>query len=175
MDYYNALIAEKENQSVQQTLQADGKVQTVSGTGEATVQDIALISTEGARIEVIDVGSEVTLQVTVAINRPIPRLVLGYMIKDRLGQPIYGTNTHIKKQAVENVLPGESLIYDFKFALNLGPGTYSIATALVSTDTHLENNYEWRDLALLFTVINIDHDYFIGNCWMDPTLEIQRK
>lgn len=174
MDYYNALIAEKENQTVHQEKQQDGKLQTISGTGEASVQDIALIDANGQRIEVIDVGSQVKLEITVAIHQPIPRLILGYMIKDRLGQPVYGTNTHIKERPVENVKTGDTLIYRFAFALNLGPGTYSIATALTSTDTHLENNYEWRDLTLLFTVVNINHDYFIGNCWLDPTLNIQR-
>ncbi len=173
MDYYNALIAEKENQTVQQEVQADGKLQTISGTGEASVQDIVLLDVNGLRVEVIDVGSPVTLVITVAVHKPIPRLVLGYMIKDRLGQPIYGTNTHIKKWPIENVTTGDKVNYRFNFDLNLGPGTYSIATALVSTDTHLENNYEWRDLALLFTVVNINHDYFIGNCWLNPTLDIQ--
>ncbi|WP_340122803.1 ABC transporter ATP-binding protein [Methylobacter svalbardensis] len=174
MDYYNALIAEKENQTVRQLEQQNGKLQTLSGTGEASVQDIALLDANGQRVEVIDVGSPVTLDITVAIHQPIPRLIVGYMIKDRLGQTIYGTNTHIKNRPIENVNPGDVLTYRFDFALNLGPGTYSIATALVSTDTHLENNYEWRDLALLFTVVNISHDYFIGSCWLDPTLDIQR-
>jgi lipopolysaccharide transport system ATP-binding protein len=174
MDYYNALIAEKENNTVQQAVQSDGKLQTISGTGEASVQDIAILNDKGERIEVIDVGCSVTLKITVIIHQPIPRLVLGYMIKDRLGQVIFGTNTHIKKQAIEKLTPGDILTYQFHFAVNVGPGTYSIATALVSTDTHLENNYEWRDLALLFTVLNINHDYFIGNCWLDPTLDIQR-
>ncbi len=174
MDYYNALIAEKENLTVKQSIQADGKLQTISGTGEASVKDIVLIDVNDQPVEIINVGSQLTLKITVAVHQPIPRLVLGYMIKDRLGQPIYGTNTHIKKRAIDNVSMGETLTYCFNFALNLGPGTYSIATALVSTDTHLENNYEWRDLALIFTVVNINHDYFIGNCWLDPTLDIKR-
>jgi lipopolysaccharide transport system ATP-binding protein len=56
--------------------------------------------------------------------------------------------------------------------MNLGPGSYSVSTALVSSDTHLVNNYEWRDLAMLFTVSNIDKSYFIGTSWMQPTIEV---
>ena len=56
--------------------------------------------------------------------------------------------------------------------MNLGPGSYSIATALVSTDTHLVNNYEWRDLALLFTVANQDKPFFIGTTWAPPIIAI---
>ncbi len=62
MDYYNALIAERENGTVRLAETDDGKVQTVSGTGEAIVADIALLDEAGARVEVVDVGAAVTLR-----------------------------------------------------------------------------------------------------------------
>jgi lipopolysaccharide transport system ATP-binding protein len=174
MDYYNALIAERENATVRLQATETGKVQTVSGTGEATVADIALLDEHGERVEVVDVGAPVTLQVTVKTNAAIPRMVLGYMIKDRLGQPMYGTNTHLKELPLEDVGAGEEVVYRFAFPMNLGPGSYSVATAIVSTETHLVNNYEWRDLALVFTVVNMRRPYFEGSAWLDPAVDIQR-
>jgi lipopolysaccharide transport system ATP-binding protein len=174
MDYYNALIAERENATVRLQATETGKVQTVSGTGEATVADIALLDEQGERVEVVDVGAPVTLQVTVKTNAVIPRMVLGYMIKDRLGQPMYGTNTHLKELPLEDVGAGEEVVYRFAFPMNLGPGSYSVATAIVSTETHLVNNYEWRDLALVFTVVNMRRPYFEGSAWLDPAVDIQR-
>lgn len=174
MDYYNALIAERENATVRLQATETGKVQTVSGTGEATVADIALLDEQGERVEVVDVGAPVTLQVTVKTNAAIPRMVLGYMIKDRLGQPMYGTNTHLKELPLEDVGAGEEVVYRFAFPMNLGPGSYSVATAIVSTETHLVNNYEWRDLALVFTVVNMRRPYFEGSAWLDPAVDIQR-
>jgi lipopolysaccharide transport system ATP-binding protein len=149
-------------------------VQTVSGTGEATVSDIALLDEAGQRVEVVDVGSPVTLEVKVATKAHIPRMVLGYMIKDRLGQPMYGTNTHLKELPLEDIGPGEEVTYRFRFPMNLGPGTYSVATAIVSTETHLVNNYEWRDLALVFTVMNMHRPHFEGSAWLDPVIDIHR-
>jgi len=175
MDFYNALLAERDNSKVQQETLDDGKVQTISGTGEATVKEIVLFNENGERVETVDVGRDITLQITVAINTPIPRLVLGYTIKDRFGQTIYGTNTHIKECPIQDVVPGEELTYRFQFPMNLGPGSYSIATALVSTDTHLVNNYEWRDLALVFTVMNVTREHFVGCTWLNPSIEIERK
>lgn len=175
MDFYNAMIAEKENQTVRVEKLDDGKVQTISGTGEATVRDIALLNERGERCEVVGVGATVTLEVTVAVHSTIPRLVLGYMIKDRLGQQMYGTNTHLKNLPLSDVRPGEDVVYRFTFGMNLGPGTYSIATALVSSDTHLVNNYEWRDLALVFTVANMDYEHFVGCAWLNPSIDIARK
>lgn len=174
MDYYNALIAERENHTVRLAETHTGKVQTISGTGEASVADIALLDESGARVEVVDVGAAVRLEVRVAVKAPIPRMVLGYMIKDRLGQPMYGTNTHLKQLPLENVRAGEEVVYRFAFPMNLGPGTYSVATAIVSTDTHLVNNYEWRDLALVFTVMNMRRPHFEGSAWLDPTVDIER-
>jgi lipopolysaccharide transport system ATP-binding protein len=174
MDFYNALLADRENKTVNQEKRDDGKIQTTSGTGEATVIDIALLNEAGERVEVVNVGSAVRLQIKVRVREPIPRLVLGYMIKDRLGQAMYGTNTHIKQLPLQDMQAGDEAIFCFDFAMNLGPGTYSVATALVSSDTHLENNYEWRDLALVFTVMNLNREHFVGSTWLDPTVRIER-
>jgi lipopolysaccharide transport system ATP-binding protein len=174
MDYYNAMLAERENQTIRQTKREDGKIQTLSGSGEATVSGIALLNDAGEKVEVIDVGVQVKLQVEVKARTAIPRLVLGYMIKDRLGQPIYGTNTALKERIVEDVRAGEELVYEFDFPANLGPGSYSVATSLSSSDTHLVNNYEWRDLALVFNVVNMSRESFVGCAWLDPQISIRR-
>jgi lipopolysaccharide transport system ATP-binding protein len=175
MDYYNALIAEQGNATVQLERQADGRVRTVSGTGEAIVDSIHLLNGKGQPIEFVNVGDIVVLQIIVRTTAKIPRLVLGYMIKDRLGQSVYGTNTHHTKQALLTV--GEGVLIEFRvaFSVNAGVGSYSISTALVSTDTHLVDNFEWRDLALIFTVINQDKPYFEGIAWLPSEIEIKLK
>ncbi len=172
MDYYNALLANHQNQSVKQEVTPDGKVQTVSGTGEVTVTDIALLNDQNQKIEIVNVGEPVILKIQATTRAYIERLVLGYGIKDRLGQVIYGTNTELKKQVLTNVQADEKICFNIKFLMNLGPGTYSVQTALVSTETHLVNNYEWRDLALIFNVVNIDRAHFAGVAWLDPKIEI---
>ena len=174
MDYYNALIAERDGASVEQTTAADGRTQTSSGNGKATVTAIAIENEAGAALEVINVGVPVTLRVKVTVHADLPRLVLGYMIKDRLGQQIYGTNTHHMGQPLEHLRAGEQVEYRFRFPLNLGPGSYSVTTALTSSETHLADNYEWRDLALLFIVMNMNRNHFVGTSWMEPTIEIAR-
>lgn len=174
MDFYNAIIAEKENATVEVKRLGDGRAQTISGTGEATVTDIALLDVTGRKIEFLDVGQVVTLHIEVMTHAVIDRLVLGYGIKDRLGQVIYGTNTHLKDQPLIDVPPGTKYAFDIVFPANLGPGSYSIQTALCSTDTHLVNNYEWRDLALIFNVLNINKAYFAGCAWIDPKIEINK-
>jgi len=172
MDFYNAMLSEREGEKVRQEQHRSGKTQTVSGTGEATVADIALLNPAGDRAEVHAVGARAVLQVRVRINAPLPALTLGYRIKDRLGQNIFGTNTFHKKLEVPPVAAGDELLFEFAFPLNLGPGSYSVATALHSHDTHLAANYEWRELALVFTVMNIGLPYFEGSTWLDPEVSL---
>lgn len=171
MDFYNAIISEKENATVQVHKLADGTVQTRSGSGEATIESLALFNEAGAPIEFASVGQKLSLKIKVNINSPIPELVVGYMIKDRLGQPIYGTNTHHLNQKMGELEAGAQLEYAFTFDANIGVGSYSIAVALHTADTHLNANYEWRDLALVFNVINADKLPFVGSAWIQPTVE----
>ncbi|MDO9166349.1 MAG: ABC transporter ATP-binding protein [Rhodoferax sp.] len=173
MDYYNALIAERENNTVQQVVTDTGQVQTTSGTGEATVRSVKLMNQAGEAIEVVNVGQTVTLSIEVESRADLPEVVLGYMIKDRLGQPVFGTNTHHMQRVWEDVPQGALQTYLFSFDANLGQGTYSLATSLHADENHLGKNYEWRDLALVFNVINMDKTSFIGTAWMPPTLEFR--
>ncbi|MDT7521966.1 ABC transporter ATP-binding protein [Rhodoferax sp. TBRC 17198] len=172
MDYYNAMLADHQNQEVKQVLREDGKVQTISGTGEATVTSITLLDAQDRPVEVVEVGQAVCLRINVKVHASIDKLVLGYGIKDRLGQVMYGTNTHLKELPLLNSAAGDQFQFDIAFGANLGVGTYSVQTALVSDDTHVSNNYEWRDLALVFNVININKTHFSGCAWMDPTIHI---
>jgi lipopolysaccharide transport system ATP-binding protein len=94
------------------------------------------------------------------------------MIKDRLGQPIFGTNTQLLNQALKKIHRDAFINYTFKFKANLGCGTFSLAVALHSSENHLSKNYEWRDLALVFNVVNIGHATFVGTNWLPPSLEI---
>ena len=173
-DYYNAMLADHQNQQVRQQERGDGKIETVSGTGEAAVTTIALVDEAGRALEMVDVGQPVHLRIEILAHADIKRLVLGYGIKDRLGQVIFGTNTHLKNQSLLEVAAGDRYLFDIAFPANLGPGSYSVQTALHSTDTHLVNNYEWRDLALIFHVINVDKPDFSGIAWLDPQIEISR-
>ncbi|KGF62613.1 ABC transporter ATP-binding protein [Pseudomonas lutea] len=171
MDFYNAIISEKENATVQVHKLADGSVQTRSGSGEATIESLALYNELDAPVEFVSVGQSLSLKVKVSINSSIPELVVGYMIKDRLGQPIYGTNTHHLDKKMGALEGGNQLEYVFRFDANIGVGSYSIAVALHTADTHLNANYEWRDLALVFNVINADKIPFVGSAWIQPTVE----
>ncbi len=174
-DYYNALIAQKENSSVKQQNTNSNKLQTISGTGEATIEKVALYNQEGELIDVVGDGDLVDLKVDVKINKDISSLVLGYAIKDRLGQTMYGTNTWHTKQIIDFPKENDKYQFTLTFPANLGVGTYSIVIALTNSDTHLNENYEWRDLAIIFDVVNLNKTYFVGSTWNEPKIKWIQK
>jgi lipopolysaccharide transport system ATP-binding protein len=172
-DFYNAIIAEKENSTVEVKQLADGRAKTSSGTGEARVEEIALFNDKGEVVEFVGVGESVELRVRVKVFENVESLVLGYGIKDRLGQVMYGTNTWHTEQVIHNPQTGDEYQFVIAFPVNLGVGSYSIQTALVDRDTHLTANYEWLDLALVFNVINVDKKQFAGCLWNEPKITIE--
>ncbi|MBU6958253.1 ABC transporter ATP-binding protein [Pseudomonas sp. CVAP len=174
LDYYNAMIAEREGQIVRQEMLATGQVQTVSGTGEAGILSVRMLDERERSIEATEVGQPVVLEVQVEVRQDIERLVLGFMIKDRLGQPMYGINTHRLDQALTDLRTGERVTYRFAFPMHLGKGNYSVALSLSRLDSHLDRNFEWRDYGLVFHVINNRHEDFVGCSWLGAKTTITR-
>ena len=170
-DFYNALIAEKENSTVEVTTLADGTTKTISGTGEAQIEEIALYNSKGQAAEFIDVGEAVNLQVKVKVYEEIPSLVLGYAINDRLGQTCYGTNTWHTDQHLHPKV-GDEFLFNIHFDANLGVGSYAVSIALHDEATHLTENYAWLDLAVVFDIINVNKAQFQGTNWIEPKIEI---
>lgn len=175
MDFFSAMIAEREQSTIRQERLADNRIRTISGTGQASIAEVVLLNRDGAPIDVIETGLPVTLRVTVNINQDIERLVLGFMIKDRMGQAIYGINTHRINRPLENLKAGEQVTYNYSFDADLGKGNYSVALSLSRFDSHLDQNYEWRDFAVIFHVINTRKPDFVGCASLDAQLEIEHR
>jgi lipopolysaccharide transport system ATP-binding protein len=178
VDYYNALVAEKENAklNVEQRREKNGWLLTKSGTGEARVKTLQLLDVaSGNEIAIAQVGQAVELRLEASIHADIPRLVLGYMIRDKQGHVVWGTNTWHTRQIQENLKCGEVVVFRLPFNCTLGPGSYSVSPALVSSETHLINNYEWIDNLIVFDVINVERDIFIGTNWLDARFSISRQ
>lgn len=175
MDYYNAMIAHKANSKVEQITLPSGKAQTISGTGEAEIESTVILNSDGCPVEVISVGEKITLKITARVNADLPNLVLGYLIKDRLGQPVFGTTSADHQISIVNLKQGDKVDFAIGFEMNVGIGVYSLSTGLTLGRTHLDGNLQWRDLALTFTVVNISKASFVGTSWMEPEMAAAKR
>jgi len=174
MDYYNVLIAQKENATIIQNSNG-GRTETIAGTGEAVFSNIVLYNSEGKRAKLIKVGEPVELHFTVTVMKSIDSLVLGCGITDRLGQMMFGTNTWHTGQILKNAKEGDVYIYKVAFVANLGIGSYAVHCSLVENHTHMYKNFEWRDGTLIFEVVNVDKEFFVGCMWNKMHFEIEKK
>lgn len=180
LDHYNALLAERGKainstvalQSREKTSDESGnKTVLVSGSGEVDFISVGLYDSDGELIEVGKVGQSVSLRLTLKIMKSIPELVVGYVIKDRFGREIFGTNTFYMKRVIYNLSEGELVTYEFNFPLNVGEGNYSISVAAHRESSHVVKNYMWKDVAVIFSVVNVGYNSFIGSSWIPPVLE----
>ena len=174
LDYYNALISKKQDVQISQVALENGKIATVSGNKKACIKNVEILDAAGKKIQNLEVGKKIKLKVTVQANENLLSLVLGYQIKNRFSQVVYGTNTYHLKQALKNLKKGEEYDFSFEFDANLGVGSFSVTIALHDSDNHLQNNYEWRDNAIIFNVVNFSKPDFVGLAYLEPSLEIKR-
>ena len=178
VDYYNALIAEKENSklSIEQRRESSGWLVTRSGTLDAVTKHFELTDYKSEQsVSVVQVGQHLVLRIGVKASTAIEKLVLGLMIRDRTGHIVWGTNTWHTKQVIENVESGERIEFKWRFKCALGPGSYGISYALTSSDTHTDMNFEWVDNAIVFDVFNADALVFVGTACLDLDISIERQ
>lgn len=169
MDFYNAMLADHQDQQIATNPQHGGAL--LSGTGEARFTAIGLHDEQGQSVELIDVGQPVVLRVEARVEAALDDLVLGFLIKDRFGQDVFGTNTRQLEQVCYDIEAGRELAWSFRFPANIGPGTYSITLALHSHAGHIERNYAWQERALIFEVVNRTRREFSGVAWLGAELE----
>lgn len=175
MDYYHALLYTREAAFIRQERQAYGKTQTVSGSGEISVTDIRMITREGETVNDVETGTPVALEITADIKASVTRAVIGFMIKDRFGQIIYGMNNYRLGQPVENLMAGDQLVCVFEFEMNIGKGNYSISTSISKEDSHLSDTYEWKDCCFVFSVLNTKKPDFVGSASLNAVLSIRHE
>ncbi|WP_141058497.1 ABC transporter ATP-binding protein [Stenotrophomonas rhizophila] len=177
IDYYNALIAKKENEqlAVEQQRGKSGWVTTRSGTGQAKVASLRLVDpTTGLDVAMAAVGQPLRLILEADVLADIPSLVLGFMLRDKQGHVVWGSNTWHSSQVQTDLASGERVVFSLDFTCRLGPGSYSVSPALVSTETHLVDNFEWVDNLIVFDVLNTGVSPFIGSNWLDADFSVER-
>lgn len=164
INHYNFLISQLNEQDgiyIKETKNSFGNFQ-------ALVKEIKILGIK-SKSNVISSGEEVILSLKIKANENINDVNIGFLIKDKFGQDIYGTSTK-NFDKTYNLKKGIIYELNINFSLNIGVGKYSLSTALAIGDTHLENCLHWLDFACNFEVAgNIGED-FIGLSKLYPKI-----
>jgi len=176
LDYYNALIAKREaNQEILQAEVDGGRVTTRSGTFEAHITDIDLQDGNGRSARAFFVGEWGQVSVRVEFRSPVVAPTVGILIRDRLGNDVFGTNSFYVAPIEGTYETGDQLMVEYAIQLNLGPGSYTLTVAVHSEASHALNNYDWWDKVIGFEIVPGPEPYFIGSAWLPVRLGVERR
>jgi lipopolysaccharide transport system ATP-binding protein len=176
LDYYNAMIAKREaNREILQSEAAGGRTTTRSGTFEARIAEIDLIDAKARPARAFTVGDLAQVCVRVEFSSAVVAPTIGILIRDRVGNDVFGTNSFHLAPIQGTYEPGEALLVTFDIPLNLGPGTYTLTVAVHSDASHLVDNYDWWDKVIGFEIVAGPEPHFIGSTSLPVSLHVERR
>ena len=123
------------------------------GTGQAAVTEVRLcLAASGETLQWVEGGETVRLEVVLHAATPLRAPIVGFIVKDRLGQHLFGDNTYLTHAAQPVPCPaGGSARASFTFTMPILPkGEYSVAVAVADGTQEEHVVHEWLHEALLF-------------------------
>ncbi|HVS82604.1 MAG TPA: ABC transporter ATP-binding protein [Pyrinomonadaceae bacterium] len=121
------------------------------GDGSAEVLSVELLDAAHRRVELVESGEPVSVRMRVRFRADVEDPVCGFVIRNRHGIHLYGTNTELQQVDLGFVRRGEVVEITFAFACWLAPDSYSVAVAAHSPDAV---SFDWLDGALFFQVMS---------------------
>ncbi len=121
------------------------------GDGGATITSVALYDENGAPLNWIVGGEMCRLTITAQIHQQISSLIVGFYLKDRLGQALFGENTYnFTLQSPPDARRGDTISASFEFRMPILPaGDYSFTTALAEGSQESHRQHHWVHDALI--------------------------
>lgn len=122
------------------------------GTNLAHVARVALLDSAGGRLASVLGLEAVTLEVCVVASVELDAPIVGFIVKDRLGQHLFGDNTFLRyASAPVRCHAGQGIRASFTFTMPILPrGEYSIAVAIANGTQEVHVVHEWLHEALIF-------------------------
>ncbi|HEX7174304.1 MAG TPA: ABC transporter ATP-binding protein [Pyrinomonadaceae bacterium] len=119
------------------------------GDGSAQVEGAQLLDATRRAVAVVDSGEGLTARVRVRFREETEEPVVGFLIRNRHGIHVYGTNTKEQAVTLGRFAAGETLEVNFAFDCWLGIDDYSVSFAVHSRDGVA---YDWLDGVVFFRV-----------------------
>jgi homopolymeric O-antigen transport system ATP-binding protein len=169
VNHYNFLISKMNDSDEKMKLVTDNERQSY-GTFEAKIMR-ATIKGERSGSNVIGSGEYAVITLEIESVQDLPAVTAGIMIRDKYGQDIYGTNTYHHEIDIA-LQRGRIVSCSFRLRLDIGPGKYTLTTALHPRDSHVDECYHWADSILSFEVAGNAGGSFVGMCKLYPDIKV---
>jgi hypothetical protein len=121
------------------------------GDGSAQILRAELLDAAHNPIELVESGEPVLLRLRVRFLAAAEAPVCGFLLRNRHGIHLYGTNTELQPADVGPVQRGQVIEVTFGFDCWLAPDTYSVTVAAHSNEGV---SFDWVDGLLFFRVMS---------------------
>src|ERR1044072_2685605 len=122
------------------------------GDRSAEVLEVELLDSALHPVEVDHTGEPVTVRIVYVAHEDLGDVVCGFLIRNRHGIHVYGTNTDLQEVPFERVRRGELTEATFEFNCWLTPEMYSLCVAVHSSAAV---SFDWLDGCLFFRVMSV--------------------
>ena len=139
----------------------------------ASILSVEMLGASLQEANVYRGGERVTLRVRVQMHAPLASPIIGFFVKDKLGQALFGENTYAYEPG-KAVLAGDVLEASFRFVLPMLPnGTYSMTVAIADGEPFNNVQHHWLHDAVLINVMSEKLRYgLVGIPFSEVTLKV---
>ena len=121
------------------------------GTGDAEIFSVNFQDANGKPLSWVVGGEQVSIRIGIRCIRSIIKPIVGFLVNDRLGQPIFGDNTYLS-YVDDNIecYSGQLLWAAFSFTMpRLASGDYSVTVAIASGTQLDHTQHHWIHEAII--------------------------
>jgi ABC-type polysaccharide/polyol phosphate transport system ATPase subunit len=130
------------------------------GDRSAEVLQVELLDSALRPTEIVETGQPVVVRVVYVAHADLDDAVCGFLIRNRHGLHLYGTNTELQEVPFERVKRGELTEVTFEFNCWLAPDMVSLSVAVHSGEGV---SFDWLDGCLFFRVISATYMEGLAN------------
>jgi lipopolysaccharide transport system ATP-binding protein len=124
------------------------------GTGDAQVAGLELTDVFGRPVSVVAAHLDVRIKVSVKSFAEIKAPIVGFFVKDRLGQPLFGANTFLTFADAPLRVEANRLfqaVFEFKMPMLIA-GAYTVTAAIAAGTLEQHTQLHWLHDAAVFEV-----------------------
>ncbi len=178
LDYYNALIANREELNrIEQSREGSHGTTTTRNSSkgeEGKIVEVFIADEEGKRRNSFLCGEKVVIHCRYQVAQPLADPCIGILVRDRLGNDVFGTNTANLGIELPSFPEKENSFAEVSFLLPLpfARGSYSLSCALHAGSSHLVKNYDWIDNVQMIEVLPSSEPPFAGIISLPVEVEV---
>jgi len=144
------------------------------GEKKVLITSVTLVNDNDVYQDIFKGGEKITLKVKMYSYENLSDLIAGFIAYDHLGNPIFGSNTHIHNYGKLDFEKNKEYIIDFMFELPyLKNGDFSISPAIAVGTQGEHIQHHWVHDALTFKINS--HNELAKMGWIAPIKNIKIK